>query len=347
MRPDSTARPLTRSVILALAVFGLIIARPSAQFDFFKEVERGVQSIGEGIRHVVNEADKIRVQTQPVDVDFRNGGIVRFNWGGIAETRYDPRRGAWGPLKPGIVVRGPNDLCGGSVGQGIRYSRDRARGSSGPIPPWVRQVMAPFFSNEVLSAVRYTFDWGAAANFTAQQPALASGNFNAIALNDTIVFRNRTLESGYYTGQPFSVEAFNWDSAYLWAHELTHLEQYRSLGTEDFGKQLCSNYDGNLERPAQVNGDRVAKLIADSASRLSSRSQRPRCLPGSGAIYRIDYPSGQFFIFGDCHSTAYRYYPEAERREEEPSGRVLPSGRGYTAIDNQGNWYFAQLVQRR
>jgi hypothetical protein len=207
--------------------------------------------------------------------------------------------------------------------------------------------MAPFFSNEVLSSARYTFEWGAAANFTAQQPALASGNYNAIALIDTIVFRNRVLESGYYSEQPFSVETLNWDSVYLWAHELTHLEQYRSLGVEDFGKALCRNYDGNLEGPAQVNGDRVAKLVADSASRLSGGSARPRCVQGSGAIFRINYPSGQFFLFGDCYSTAYRYYPEVGQREEEPSGRILPSGRGYTAIDNQGNWYFAELVQRR
>src|SRR5260370_1527839 len=114
---------------LLLAMTACFAGDAWAQFNRFKEIENGIRAVGEGAKHVVNEADKIRVQVQPVDVDFRNGGVTRFNWGGVAETYYDPRVGSWRNA-PGIIARAPVDLSAGAIGPVIRYSRDRARQTS-------------------------------------------------------------------------------------------------------------------------------------------------------------------------------------------------------------------------
>jgi hypothetical protein len=335
------------SMAAMLLAASTITTRPArAQFDFLGAVRDAVQSIGEGAKHVINEADKIATQVRPIDIDFNNGGVVRFNWGGIAETRYDPRDGVWRPFDKGIVLRAPEDVSAGATGAAIRYSRDRARSGSRPLPHWVRSVLAPFFSADILANAQYSYDWGAAQNFTVQQPTLASGNYNAISLIDTIVFRGQTLQS---RNGDFDLEQPGWQSIYLWAHEITHLEQYKRLGVEEFARWMIRDYTGLLENPAQINGERVANVIDQAANRLSGEDVQTsgKCRRGSGAIFSIRYTSGVFYLFGDCNMDAYRYFPEYDRREETPSGRIVPAGRGFAAIDGRGNMYFARLERYR
>jgi hypothetical protein len=309
--------------------------------NFFESIQQGIQAVGEGARHLVNEADKIRGQVQPIDIDFRNGGVTRFNWGGVAETRYNPRNGSW-QTSPGIIPRAPLDIAGGAAGQAIRYSRERARSTSAPIPAWVRQLLAPFFSADVLANAQYTFEWGATANLTVQASALSSGDYNAISLIDTIVFRNRTLEGDSYSaGAPFSVEEMNWSSIYLWAHELTHLEQYKSLGVEDFGKWVVKDYNGQLENPAQSNGHRIVTVLSQTMKPQNSTSS---CPAGSNAIYTITHPDGVNYLYGDCNGNAYVYDPARHRRLENPSGRVYRYGDAWVAVDVTGLHYWAQRV---
>ncbi|MGC4049206.1 MAG: hypothetical protein QM757_06785 [Paludibaculum sp.] len=328
--------------IAVLSCFLCLFCDEAHAQNFFQAIENGIRSVGEGIRHVVNEADKIRVQVQPVDIDFRNGGVARFNWGGVADTRYDPRNGSW-QTSPGIIPRAPVDISGGAIGQVIRFSRDRARTTSQPIPPWVRQLLAPFFSADVLDRAHYTFDWGATANLTAQATALGSGQNNAISLIDTIVFRNRVLEGDSYSrNQPFPVEQANWSSIYLWAHELTHLEQYKSLGAEDFGKWVVKDYYGQLENPAQSNGHRIVAVLAQT---MSSRAEpQSQCPSGTNSIMSITHTGGVNYLYVDCHLNAYVYDPDTKRRLRNASGRVYQYGNAWVAVDITGLHYWAEKL---
>ncbi len=212
----------------------------------------------------------------------------------------------------------------------------------------MKQLLAPFFHPSILQNAHYCFDWGATQNFTIQQPTLGNGRANAIALVDTIVFAGRILR--YDDGTSYNVDEIGMGSVYLWAHELTHLEQYRNLGVEEFSRWLIRDYNGLLEHPAQANGQRVANLLRQEIQRhksLTTRAQRSRCQPGSGAIFSVQHSGGSYFLFGDCQMNAYRYFPQYDKREDKPSGRIVQAGNGFAAVDDRGNTYFARLQRYR
>jgi len=126
------------------------------------------------------------------------------------------------------------------VAQAIRTSRQQAinRGVS-PIPPGVRQQLAPYFPAAVLDRVRWTN-----ANGISLDGALSNwfGQEGAITYDEVIAF------------------ASNSNDVALWAHELTHVLQYAQMGIDSFAFQYTVNW-GGLEGQASDNSSKIMASI--------------------------------------------------------------------------------------
>jgi hypothetical protein len=72
-----------------------------------------------------------------------------------------------------------------------------------------------------LQAARYSTDWDATAAGILPHLLLGNGAVAAVTLGDVILFRDAYLA----------------EDPVLWAHELTHVEQYQRLGVETFTAQ--------------------------------------------------------------------------------------------------------------
>ncbi len=120
----------------------------------------------------------------------------------------------------------------------ILASRSEAfsRGTSS-LPPEIVQEFSGFFGSNVL-AVRWGV--GGGNDLSLQANAFRYGDRQAIVLDTVIVFRSRSDASP--------------SNLWLWAHELAHVEQYRSWGIDDFTKRYIRDYnavENEAERRAQ------------------------------------------------------------------------------------------------
>jgi hypothetical protein len=109
-------------------------------------------------------------------------------------------------------------VFGAPLAEAIQQGRNRAYPHAQPIPQAIRAQLTPFFPHVVLHTVRYSTDWDTTAEGTLPYFLLGNGAVKAVTFGDVILFRDAHL-----TEDPL-----------LWAHELTHVEQYRRLGVETF-----------------------------------------------------------------------------------------------------------------
>jgi hypothetical protein len=110
---------------------------------------------------------------------------------------------------------------GAPLAEAIQHERNRAYPHAHPIPAAVRAQLTPFFPQAMLRAVRYSTDWETTAAGLLPHVLLGNGAVQAVTLGDVILFRDARLAA----------------DPLLWAHELTHVEQYRRLGVETFATQ--------------------------------------------------------------------------------------------------------------
>lgn len=134
--------------------------------------------------------------------------------------------------------------------QAIRYSRSSARSTgTEPIPADIRDQLEPYFDEDLLDDVRWAYsnqyiDLGSVIS------AWYRAEGGAVTLIDTIVY-----SSSYAAGRRF-----------LWAHELTHVMQYRELGLDGFARVYVTN-PHLLEQQAWDNARRIELAIQRDARR--------------------------------------------------------------------------------
>lgn len=148
--------------------------------------------------------------------------------------------------------------AGTALAQAIRFSRMRARAAATfPIPPLLRERLAPYFPAALLDKVRYNL----AGRRVSLGSALAAWHLQegAVTLDDTVVFTNARAAADLR----------------LWAHELTHVQQYKELGVDGFGRLYAFNWQ-LVEREAQANADAIVTDIKASnfvrAKRIDRRT---------------------------------------------------------------------------
>jgi hypothetical protein len=124
----------------------------------------------------------------------------------------------------------------------INQSEQTSRSGAQPIPPNMRQALEGYILDDVMD--RATFKVGDPgvlnlAGLTFRYGDFFGGDPTAITLNDIIVFAN--ANDAY--GNPS-----------LWAHELTHVQQFMDRGVHGFAIAYMRN-SWDLEGPAYQKGD--------------------------------------------------------------------------------------------
>ncbi|MBX7250105.1 MAG: DUF4157 domain-containing protein [Caulobacteraceae bacterium] len=125
----------------------------------------------------------------------------------------------------------------------IRMSRNRAFATGvRPVPAAVARALQPYFPAAVLSQAR----WRPPMPQPSMTGLLVRWYFHegAVTLDDVVLFSDDRLAQ---------------DPAF-WAHELTHVEQYRRYGVDGFARRYVANWD-TLEREARQRADRVRAAL--------------------------------------------------------------------------------------
>jgi len=106
------------------------------------------------------------------------------------------------------------------------------------MPESVRRGLAGYFPDALLRKVRFAA--GAVEGNAAPALAFAYGDAAAMTLGDTIVFRDRWRAES---------------DLKLWAHELTHVQQYDRWGIDGFAERYVRDSKA-VEQEAYGNADR-------------------------------------------------------------------------------------------
>jgi hypothetical protein len=175
-------------------------------------------------------------------------------------------------------------LSGPTLEQAIIASHNTAINGAMPIPPQIRQQLTGYASEDSMNRVRYKIGDNGFANLAhlLEQGGLAS----AVTLIDVIVFRGPTEAN---------------DPA-LWAHELTHVDQYAAWGVHSFAVQYARNYRG-VENPAYAKGDGYQTWWQSRGSQLTlgpvggppPQIIRPVPMPPQAAFGAFCYAQGTRF----------------------------------------------------
>jgi hypothetical protein len=149
-----------------------------------------------------------------------------------------------------------NDAAALALARSISYSRRSALAANAqPIPPAIRELLEGHFPDDVLDDVRWTLggrrvDLGSVLSRWAL-------NEGAVTMDDVVVF---SREKGTR-------------SLALWAHELTHVVQYRELGVRNFARLYTTNWR-LLEQRARINAGDVLRAIKEDMAAQQQREAR-------------------------------------------------------------------------
>lgn len=146
-------------------------------------------------------------------------------------------------LPKDVAVFLVNPFAGSALAYAIRESKESARRVCGPVPPNVVQTLSRFFPPNIFPGVC----WAIVGNgFSLDSYVIHDRAMSAITLEDVIVFRS-------------AQDAYD---PILWAHELTHVRQYQTLGVEgfaafysvawDFLEQQARDFDQFVTRSLQA-----------------------------------------------------------------------------------------------
>jgi hypothetical protein len=144
----------------------------------------------------------------------------------------DDKGGLFGCSRP----PGADEVDGVALEIWINASHNSAAGGALPIPQNIRQFLTGYASDASMNSVRYKIGDNGVAN--AAGVIERGGHVSAVTLIDVIVFLGPS-------------EA---NDVALWAHELTHVDQYRDWGTKSFAVQYASDYN-SVEAPAYAKGN--------------------------------------------------------------------------------------------
>jgi hypothetical protein len=134
-------------------------------------------------------------------------------------------------------------LFGPTLADAIRSTRDRVYPHGHPMPADIRRQLAPFFPRTVLERVRYATKWDPAEDILPSL-FLSSDPKSAMTLGDVILFR----------------DAQGVADPLLWAHELTHVLQYRRLGISAFATRYLEQ-GWELEAEAMAKAEAISRQL--------------------------------------------------------------------------------------
>lgn len=190
-------------------------------------------------------------------------------------------------------------LTGPALEQAIISSHNTAINGSNPIPIQMRQQLAGYASEDSMNRVRYKIGDNGFANLA--HLIEQGGGAAAVTLIDVIVF-NGPSEAN--------------DPA-LWAHELTHVDQYQAWGVHSFAVSYTRNWQ-SVENSAYDKGNGYWNW---RNNRSNSYTQQP------------NYPQQQFAVGSRCYTPygVFGPYPQAAQ-VGSPCFVNLPQGTVYGQV---------------
>jgi hypothetical protein len=229
-----------------------------------------------------------------------------------------PQRGRAIQQLPGVIQRLPQDAAnllnpmGLALAASVRQAEAQASYGARPIPFDVYQQLQPFFPPDVLQSVRFnTFD---STRITLDSAVMLLNNdVAAITLNSIVVFRGEN-------------EAQN---SVVWAHELTHVLQYRARGIDTFANTYTTNA-WILENEAKDAETRIDLMLSGN---LQAAQQ-----------FAYFFVTGQY-LYGDAIGNLYPADPRNGIVVGPPNGRVYFQSGQYWAVDMYGRTWPAQRVR--
>ena len=140
------------------------------------------------------------------------------------------------PVVGPAIKQGTDEVAGDTLAEYIQASRNTAINGAIPIPPLIRQSLTGYATEDSINRVRFKI--GDNGFFNLARVLERAGKADAVTLIDVIVFNGPT-EAG--------------DPA-LWAHELTHVDQYRDWGLHSFAVKYVRNFH-EAEDPAYAKAN--------------------------------------------------------------------------------------------
>lgn len=160
------------------------------------------------------------------------------------------------------LQRAGEDMASEALAQWIMSSRsDAVKAGVHAIPTTIRSQLRGHFPEPLLARVRYRV--GTGKEYSLQTHAF-KGNAVAITLDDVILFRP---------------EGNVVNDARLWAHELTHVQQYERWGVRGFARRYTLDHAG-VEAQATAGADRFIAARKAAAQRPASGRANATALPG-------------------------------------------------------------------
>lgn len=144
----------------------------------------------------------------------------------------------------GVMAEQVGQAAAGALQQWLLRAREVAvaRGVQ-PMPLHIRVQLEPFYPAHVLNAARYRV--GGAEELNAANAVLQNPDVSAVTLVDVVIFRHAADAE---------------DNLVLWAHELTHVEQYQAWGVAQFAARYIRDYS-SVEAPAYRKQQDVANAL--------------------------------------------------------------------------------------
>jgi hypothetical protein len=219
---------------------------------------------------------------------------------------------------PGEIQRLPQTIgnlvnpAGLALAAAVRQGEAQASYGARPMPASVYQQLQAYFAPNFLQGVRYnTFDNARISLDSAVM--MLNNDVAAITLNDIVVFRNE------YDAQ----------NVVTWAHELTHVLQYRNMGIDTFANVYTTNA-WILENQAIDMQTRVAQGLNGS--------------PQGQQQFAYFSVTGQF-LYGDAYGNLYPANPNNGQVMGPANGRVYVQNGQYWAVDSLGRTWLATRIR--
>lgn len=160
----------------------------------------------------------------------------------------------------------------------LQGSRNTAATNAMPIPQYIRNALSGYIEEDLMNRVSYKVGDNGVINLAAilqSAPIPGYGDVAGVTLIDVIVFKDNNAAN----------------DPQLWAHELTHVKQFRDWGVKDFAIRYVRNNDAvesaarDVERgyASWFNSHLPAGIMmsACTCATLSSNiASEPRCASG-------------------------------------------------------------------
>lgn len=162
----------------------------------------------------------------------------------VEQERFCLSNSCWCVPQDSPIAQGAKQWAAPKLRDWLLQSREQAL-SQGvqPMPLAVKAQLVNFFDWDLLERVRYRV--GDTGQASVGQILLSNPDIRAVTLVDVIVFQR--------------ADEAETDAA-LWAHELTHVQQYQQLGVDEFAARYVRDAN-SLEIPAYQRQSKISYAL--------------------------------------------------------------------------------------